>query len=92
MKMKWKSGKRAPLAGELAIGLGSLLLAWGYRRWRRKNQGSAGGEDAGAGGPEAEAATREKAKSLAGRWNSLDEETFEGRIPEELQRMPKGTE
>jgi hypothetical protein len=71
----------------LAIGVGSLLLAWGYRRWRRMNRGGAGGEEAGAG-----AATRAQAEALAGKWKSLGEETFEGRIPEELQRMPKGAE
>jgi hypothetical protein len=93
MKMRWKSAKRAPLASELAIGVGSLLLAWGYRRWRRRmKQGPAGGKGAEAGEPEAEPATQAQAKSLADKWKSLDEESFEGHIPEELERMPKGQE
>lgn len=99
MRMRWKSGKRAPLASELAIGLGSLLLAWGYRRWRRRMKEESPGEREfgdGAEGTEgaerADEATAARARSLSGRWGTLDREDSESHIPKALERMPKGTE
>jgi hypothetical protein len=93
MKMRWKSGKRAPLASELAIGAGGLLMAWGYRRWRRRmKEDVAAGREGDTGEAGADSASKAQARSLSDRWRTLDEEASGSHIPKELERMPKGSE
>lgn len=91
--LKRNKGRKITMGAGLAMVVGGVLLAWGYRTWSRRKE-KAGSPDGSKGGTDAQpqgVATAEPGR-LTEKFHSLDAEDKSGRIPRDLERDPKNIE